>query len=176
MFLVDGNNLLLLGVRLPLGSQEKRLGDMRKLLSVCRHLALIDESFICYFDRSVPYILDGHDRDLLELLLTEHPRFFKLAAEGKSADEYLIMIAGQQDLRIISHDRYRNSGQRSDNKRTTRWRDHYPWLADPGRLITAELIGRQIGLDDLGPVDWESQSAFDHYGDLEEILADLDNR
>ena len=147
---VDGGALACLGLVLRDGG---RRADLRAPLAVALRLAQGGSGVVCYLDRNLPYRVREDQRDLLDLLLSEHPESFRTVPPRAAAD-YLLQRAGPSGAAIVAP---------GDLLADPGVRERYPWLAQPGRWLRPRLAEGAIELSPDERIEPTGDTAFDLY-------------
>jgi hypothetical protein len=171
MLVIDGTNILLLGVNRSKTarntgiSTRPRDGSLKKVLLLVEWALLCDRSFQVFFDRTTPYAVPDHERDLFAILLTDFKKFFKIV-DSPEADQEILLLAKTTNGVVISNDRFRKK-----NRSGGHWLDIHPWLAEPERTIFVHERNQVISLGSLDVVELtESEDAFDVYNRIAPFL------
>lgn len=167
MFVVDGTNLLLLGVHRTteqqrLSKQGKSLedGDLGTLLAIVEWLLLCDKPFKVYFDRQTYKAVPMDQRDLYFLLRDMHQKHFEVV-DANEADQVFLQDAFNLKWAVISADKFKrknNAGQY--------WHEIHPWLRDNTRTVQPVLREGTITLGGLDCISTAKGDPFDTYDRL----------
>jgi hypothetical protein len=116
IILVDGSNVMFWRDNVP---------DMTTLKAAIAHLTDQGYSPGLVFDANVGYKLEGRFRGHLPLArkLGLKPEQVVVVGKGDPADRLILTVARALNARILSNDRFRD------------WRDAFPEVAEPGRVI-----------------------------------------
>ncbi len=89
------------------------------------------------FDANAGYLLFGRYRDdfyLAQRLGLPEAQVL-VVPKGEPADRFLLQVARERGLAIVTNDRYRD------------WREAHPEVGQPGRLIRGGVTGGQVSLE-----------------------------
>lgn len=123
LLIVDGSNIATFSV-----SETKKAGSLKKLQSCDRALQIEYPSLktTIFVDANFKYLLSDKERNSFEAqvrdgLITEAPG-------GEPADVIMLELAKRTGSNIVSSDRFRD------------WRNSYPLINDPGRIIAPTYV------------------------------------
>ena len=128
LYLLDGSNILHWG-------KAGRGVSLRPVLAIAEELKRRGETYQVYFDASARHLLKASAGELeqYEKLLADDPDHFQQVPAGTRADDFLLLIASQDDsAKIMTQDRFKD------------YADRYPQVVRADRLLPGMVVRDQI--------------------------------
>lgn len=128
LFLLDGSNILHWG-------RSVHGISLRAVRAIVNELKRRGEAYQVYFDASAKHCLKANAAELkqYEKLLTDDPDHFHQVPMGTCADDFLLLIASQDDsAKIMTQDRFKD------------YADRYPQVIHSDRLLLGMVVQGQI--------------------------------
>ena len=128
MYLLDGSNILH-------WDKSGRGCSLKPVLAIAEELKRRGDAYQVYFDASARHLLksDAAEAEQYEKLLAADPEHFQQVPAGTRADDFLLLIASQDDsAKIMTQDRFRD------------YADRYPQVIHSDRLLPGMVIRDMI--------------------------------